>query len=156
VKKPLLFACSSFNSYTVPGTHLSTLMHLHTRGCRCPPFRRFCLAARLSLQKSILISPPLLRRELDHAFSISGTPGTGKIAEVCEVIPQLQYPATFEGLDKFTSLPIHGMKVTDTHQAYSLCEAIKGECLSLSQALRFLESELSPQSFKGSLCGLYK
>ena len=79
---------------------------------------------------------------------ISGTPGTGKTATVREVISQLQYLVSLEELDDFTFVEIKGMRVTDSQQTYSLlCEEIKGDRVSPSQALGLLESEFSTASY---------
>ncbi|RPB00382.1 hypothetical protein L873DRAFT_810640 [Choiromyces venosus 120613-1] len=56
-------------------------------------------------------------------------------------------------LSKLTFIEINGMKVTVPHQAYPLlCKAIKGDRVSPSQVLGFLESEFSTPCLRSAPC----
>ncbi|KAK3176425.1 hypothetical protein OEA41_007748 [Lepraria neglecta] len=78
---------------------------------------------------------------------ISGVPGTGKTATVREVVSQLNASVLAEELDDFIFVEINGMKVTEPQQSYSLLwEALRGERVSPSHALRLLEREFDHPS----------
>ena len=78
---------------------------------------------------------------------ISGTPGTGKTATVREVIAKLNAAVSADELDDFIFVEINGMKLTDPHQSYSLLwEALRGDRVSPTHALRLLEREFSHPS----------
>lgn len=146
IKKPLLFTPLSTRVLS-PSTHLSTPYTLarHRLHVSTLPPSLPCREAEFTEVYSHLSAA--IAEGTGSCIYISGTPGTGKTATVREVISQLQHLVDLEELDDFTFVEINGMKVTDPHQAYSLLwEAIKGDRVSPSQALRLLETEFSTPS----------
>ncbi|KAG0632770.1 hypothetical protein HOY80DRAFT_1141897 [Tuber brumale] len=131
VKKPLLFTHLSTRTRS-PGTHLSTpytLARHRLHGFTQPPSLPYHEAEFTEVYTHLSAATA---EGTGSCIYISGTPRTGNTTT---------YLVTLEELDDFTFVEINGMKVKDPHQAYSLLwEAIQGDLVSPSQALRLLDS----------------
>ncbi|KAM5248595.1 origin recognition complex subunit 1 [Ctenodactylus gundi] len=77
---------------------------------------------------------------------ISGVPGTGKTATVCEVIRCLQQAAKENDVPHFQYIEVNGMKLTEPHQVYvQILEKLTGQKATANHAAALLAKRFCAQ-----------